>query len=189
MQPNALKAGDVSIRILIINDDPGEMKTIEAWLDQDMRVPWSLACCSSIEASAAFVEGVDIIIFKPDGSEEDKPETFARLNGMVFETPIIVLANSAEREHGMSTRLMECGAADMVQRGQFARLVDAIEFALIRQKISTRTRKSSERVRAKDRAQGSADLQASDDERDDAAERHKQILRMLIGAYTVDQTH
>jgi hypothetical protein len=81
---------------------------------------------------------------------------------------------------------MEQGAADIVIRGHFARLVDAIEFALIRQKIKTNTRNSTDKTLSDSQDKGAADLKIRHGEALADDERHRQILRMFGGNYSVD---
>lgn len=141
-----------------------------------MRVPWSMSHCVSVKEARSRVNKADLVILKPEMEGLLTPkEVFQNIENMVFEVPILVLTGKGD-EHGLSTYVMEQGAADTVIRGQFARLVDAIEFALIRQKIKTDTRKT-------------ADKTLTDTQGKDAAhnEKQRQILRMLGGDYAVDQ--
>ncbi len=141
-----------------------------------MRVPWTMSHCVSLEETKLRADIADLVILKPEMEGVLTPkEVFQGVGDMVFEVPILVLTG-AEGSNELSTYVMEQGAADTIIRGQFARLVDAIEFALIRQKIETDTRKA-------------ADKKLSDSQYKDAShsEKQKQIMRMLTGDYTVDQ--
>lgn len=141
-----------------------------------MRVPWTLSHCVSVKETKSRINRTDIIILKPemDGVLTPK-EVFEDINDIAFEVPILVLTNEGS-EHGLNTYIIEQGAADTIIRGQFARLVDAIEFALIRQKITTDTRKAADKTLA--------DSKGKDTEQQ---EKQKQILRFLSGDYSVDQ--
>lgn len=174
------------IRILLINNDFSEAGAIKAWLEMDMRVPWAMSHCVSVEEARSRINKADLVILKPEmeGILTAK-EVFQSIDDMVFEIPILVL-KSAEDEHGLSTYVMEQGAADTVIRGQFARLVDAIEFALIRQKLTSDTRKAADKTLADSQKKGAADLKHSHDGHVADDERHRQILRMFSGDYAVD---
>lgn len=164
------------IHIMIVNDDSAEVENIKKWLGQDMRVPWLATHCVKIAEAEPRANRADLIILKPEMEGLFSPQqVFKSIEGMVFETPIIVLAN-ADDPHRLSTYVMEQGAADTVIRGQFARLVDAIEFALIRQKLSTEARIASDQTLSDSHEKGLSDN-----------ERHKQILRMFSGDYAVDR--
>lgn len=165
------------IHLMIVNDDQSEVENIRLWLTQDMRVPWSSTHCVKVAEVLSRANKVDLIILKPEMAGLASPEqVFKSVEGVAFEVPIIVLTN-LDDPHGLSTYVMEQGAADTVIRGQFARLVDAIEFALIRQKLTTEARVASDKTILDSEEKGSFDR-----------ERHKQILRMFCGDYSIDQS-
>lgn len=166
----------LKIRILIVSNDFAETDTIKSWLEKDMRVPWVISHCVSVKEAKSRISKADLVILKPEMEGILTPkEVFQSIDDMVFEVPILVL-KSAEDERELSTYVMEQGAADTVIRGQFARLVDAIEFALIRQKLKTDARKTTNKT-----------LTDSQDKNTVHNEKQRQILRMLGGDYAVDQ--
>jgi hypothetical protein len=190
------------IQILIINDDFSETADIKSWLDEGMRIPWGYLHCISVSEAGSRINNVDLVILKPEMAGDSSPlQVFDDIDGMVFEVPIIVLT-STDDEHGLSSFVMEKGAADIVVRGKFERLVDAIEFSLIRQKITTKTRKLSDKtlqdseikaagklqnskdLRKKDRKESAIRLQNSNDQREKDQEEGKKILSMFMGDYS-----
>jgi len=175
------------ILILIINNDHAETAIIKTWLENDMRLPWAINHCMSVEEARSCVDEADLVILKPEmvGSASPK-EVFKHINDMVFEVPILVLTSEGG-ENRLSTFVMEHGAADTVIRGQFARLVDAIEFALIRQKLKSDARKSADQTLSDFQYKSKADLKTINDENLAEQERQKQILRMFSGDYAVDE--
>lgn len=141
-----------------------------------MRVPWSVSHCVSVEEARSRINKADLVILKPEMEGLASPkQVFRNIEGMIFEIPILVLKGAGD-EHALSTYVMEKGAADTIIRGQFARLVDAIEFALIGQKLKTDSRKTANKA-----------LKDSQDKDALHNEKQKQILRMLSGDYAVDQ--
>ena len=190
--------------ILIINDDFSETSDIKSWLDEGMRVPWSYMHCISVAEAVSRINSVDLVILKPEmGGLSSPMQVFDDIDDMAFEVPIIVLANTEDDEYGLSTFVMEKGAADIVVRGKFDRLVDAIEFALIRQRIATDTRKASDKtlqdskdkavgklqdaedLRSKDRKEAAIRLKDSNDLREKDQEESKKMLSMFMGDYSV----
>jgi PleD family two-component response regulator len=148
-----------------------------------MRVPWSASHSVSVEEVRRRINKTDLVILKPEISGFETPkEIFDDIDDMVFEVPIIVLA-SREDDKALSTYVMEEGAADIVIRGQFSRLIDAIEFALIRQRIATFERQSKDTESSKH----SYTQRAVKNENLAREERHQQILRMFAGDYALDQ--
>lgn len=187
------------IHILLISDRHEDAEKIKAHLDKYMRLPWDVMHCVNIKEALSRLNKADVVILDLGLEGLSSPQQiFIDIGDMVFETPIIALTGKDENDHGLATYVMEKGAADTIIRGQFGRLVDAIEFALIRQKIATETRQSSERTltdsqtvaatmlqSAKDQA--TADLKESNEARADDQEKSKQTLRMFMGDYSVDQ--
>lgn len=152
-----------------------------------MRVPWRMTHCISVKEVRPRINRADLVILKPEMKGLSSPEAvFKEIDDMVFEVPIIVLTSKGDGR-ALSTYVMEQGAADTIVRGQFSRLVDAIEFALIRQKIKTGVRKNTDKTLTDFQDRGAADLKASQNETLVGDERHKQILRMFSGDYALDQ--
>ena len=191
------------IRILIVDDDFSEMEIIKSYLDEGMRIPWGYMHCINIAETASRINHADLVILKPEMGGLSSPiQIFNDIKDMTFEVPIIVLAGTND-EHGLSTFVMEKGAADIVVRGKFDRLVDAIEFALIRQKETTRVRKDSDKtlqesknkaernlqdiqaLRSKDIKDSAIKLKDSHDLREKDQEESKRILSMFMSDYSV----
>jgi DNA-binding NtrC family response regulator len=171
-----MSAPPIKVSILIVNNDFAETNTIKSWLEKDMRLPWAISHCVSVEEARSRINKADLVILKPEmGGLSSPKEVFKNIDNMVFEVPILVLTSEGD-EHGLSTYVMEQGAADTLIRGQFARLVDAVEFALIRQKLKTDARKNTDQT-----------LTDSQDKNAVYSEKQRQILRMLSGDYAVDQ--
>ena len=174
------------INILIINNNCSEISDIKSQLERDMRVPWNIIHCISVEEARSRVNKADLVILKPEmeGLATAK-EIFNDVEHMVFEIPIIVLTDESCGEESLSTYVMEKGAADTLIRGQFARLVDAIEFSLIRQKITTGTRKDSDKTLQDSKDAGDAKYTESCDRRLKDQEESKVTLSMFMGEYSV----
>lgn len=198
-----------SVRILLINDRYEDAEEIKTHLDEHMRLPWSLIHCINLKEATSRISMADIVILELELAGISSPQQiFADVGDMLFETPIIALTGKEKNQHGLATYVMEKGAADTIIRGQFGRLVDAIEFALIRQKITTDARKSTDRALAdskrhdavmlQERAdsdaallqavkdKGAEDLKKSNEGRADEQEKSRQLLRMFTGDYSVD---
>jgi hypothetical protein len=204
------KEEEKSVRILLINDRHEDTEEIKAHLDQHMRLPWSLMHCVNLKEAVSRISMADIVILELELTGLSSPQQiFSDVGDMIFEIPIIALTGKEDNQHGLATYVMEKGAADTIIRGQFGRLVDAIEFALIRQKITTEARKSTDRTLADSKKhdavmlqertdsdaallraakdKGAQDLRESKEGRADDQEKGRQILRMFTGDYSVDR--
>lgn len=166
----------LKVNLLIVDNDGAEVNTIKSWLEQEMRVPWGFTHCVNIKEASLRISNVDLVILKPEMEGFLSPkEVFKTIGNMFFEIPVLVITNEGD-DHQLSTYVMEQGAADTVIRGQFSRLVDAIEFALIRQKLKTDVRETSDKILTDSRHENAVHN-----------EKQRQILRMLGGDYAVDQ--
>lgn len=177
-----------AIRILIVDNDFSETSIIKTWLEKDMRVPWQMTHCVNVEEASDDINQYDLIILKPEIKGLFSPkEVFKNIDNLVFEIPIIVLT-SEDDERSLSNYVMEQGAADTVIRGQFSRLVDAIEFGLIRQKLKTDARIKTEKTLSSSHDHNTNLQENSKTNIRAYNERHKQILRMFSGDYSVDSS-
>lgn len=179
---------NAKICILLINDKPADVQNIEQHLSETMRLPWTLIQCPDIREATPHVGKADIIILDLALSPLVTPkEIFQDIEELAFETPIIVLRGEGPDEHDLATYVMEQGAADNMIRGKFGRLVDAIEFALIRQKITTGKREAREQILNNSKKKGEKDLKASQDGRAADQKKSRQILSLFSGGYSVDK--
>ncbi|MDP7142629.1 MAG: hypothetical protein QF692_09245 [Alphaproteobacteria bacterium] len=173
------------ITILIINNDSSETEDLKSRLAQEMRVPWDMAHCVSVKEAESRINKADVVILKPEMEGLITPrEAYGDIEHMVFETPIIVLTDDDEDKDGLSTYVMEKGAADILIRGQFSRLVDAIEFALIRQKITTRDRRVADKVLKDSKDAGDKKYKDSCDQREIDQKETRNTLSLFMGGYS-----
>lgn len=183
---------EIKLQILLINNDDAEAGVIRTQLERDMRIPWDMTVSRDAADAKDKLGSADLIILKTESEDLTRVEVFDDVQGLVYETPIIVLGNlDKNRRQGsqedFSTALMDRGAADIIVRGHFTRMVDAIEFAMIRQKISTATRKDADQALANSERQARRDAASGQRERATEVERHKQIVRMFLGGYSAEQ--
>ena len=173
------------IKLIFVGDNVQHKEAIEAKLEKEMRLPWSFLYYENIDRAVMHLDDTDLIILDLESRGFVQPkEIFEEIDSRVFEVPIIAL--TGEDEHDLAVYLMEQGAADTLIRGQFLRLVDAIEFSLIRQRIGTTARKVSEQVMTDNKIDNAEKLKDSEDKNKKEAEGHRQILRMFKGDYSVD---
>ena len=170
--------------ILLINDNEADVKKIRQFLNQTMRVPWKLTRCLNVREAIPLANEVNIIILDLALKGPEAPrKIFKSVMHLSFETPIIVLSGKKRRR--LATYVMEKGAADIIVRGRFERLVDAIEFALIRQQIATKKRKNSDKAVLEEHDDAVRKLIDANNLREKEQKENKQALSMLMGGYSV----
>lgn len=163
---------NLKVRIMLISKEGKDADNIKEYLEEHMRLPWEITHCVNIREAALRTGKTDLIILDLGLSNLLTPsEIFDDVDHIAFETPIIVM--TGEDEHNLATLVMEKGAADSIIRGKFGRLVDAIEFSLIRQKISTDKRTASDEI-LKSHQNDAANRQAN----------NNHILNMFSGGYS-----
>jgi len=125
-------------RILLICDNAANVEKTKSCHTKNMGIPWNIMHNVSVKEAMPHIHNADIIILDLalEGPTTPK-EIFRNVQHLSIDTPIIVLIG--RKKHNLSTYVMEKGAADTIVGGGFGRLVDAIEFALIRQKITKAT--------------------------------------------------
>ncbi len=176
---------DLRLRILLLNDRQDDADHIKTHLSENMRVPWDIHHCMTIQEAEPRFNKSDIVILDLSLIGTQTPEDiFKHVGNLTPFTPVIALIGEGDKERDLGIYVMERGAADAMMRGRFGRLVDAIEFALIRQKISINMRTVTDKTLADSEAQGKTDLASSQSSRERDLERHKQILSMFGGDYS-----
>lgn len=189
----------IEVCILLINDKDADVEKIKTHLNETMRLSWTMVHCTTVKEAVSHISEADVILLDLNlDSPTTALEDFEVVEHLIFEIPIIALTGDGQDEHELATTVMELGAADNIIRGKFGRLVDAIEFSLIRQKLKTDKRKHSAQVLANTKEKGAANLkvnkekeeanlQLSDVARRKDQEKSKQMLRMFTGDYAVDK--
>lgn len=186
-----------NLSILLISDRDTDTQSMTRHLGRHMRMPWQLIRCTNIREADYQIAQADIIILDLELIGLSSPrQIFKEVGDRACEVPIIAITSIEEGENGLSTYVMEQGAADIIVRGQFGHLIDAIEFALIRQKINVDHRKMTDAALAESESQVTAlrgmktqsdwDAVESKKTQIDDQEKGKQILRMFMGDYSVD---
>lgn len=175
----------INIRVLVISDSDDDVKSIEDHLTSYMRIPWSYMHCVSVKEAVSRVNRSDIVVLDLGikGFETPK-ENFSNIGDIALDKPIIVLTGDGTAEHNLATYVMERGAADNIIRGKFGRLVDAIEFALIRQKITDNIKTRSDRALKATQTDGANELRDSKAETAKEKESSSQLVAWLTGGYS-----
>lgn len=170
-------------KILLICDKAPSAEKIKNCLKQSMRVSWSIMHCVTVKEAMPRMHGADIIILDLALEGPTMPkEIFREVQHLSLDTPVIVL--TGRKKHNLCTYVMEKGAADTIVRGGFGRLVDAIEFALIRQKIKKVT--SDQNANDQKDRQDARDIEATKAKK--ISDEKDQCIAWLSGGYSVQST-
>jgi DNA-binding response OmpR family regulator len=178
------KENDI-VNILVVDNDLSETADIKSRLNQDMHIPCSITYYPNLEEAHPNVNEADLLILNPERKGlSTRREIFKDINYEVFETPIIVLTDDNHEQDSLSTYVMKRGAADTVIKGKLSRLADAVEFALMRQKITTDKRKTSDKIIQDNKDAGDIKYKHICDKRLKEREEAKTTLSMFMGDYS-----
>jgi DNA-binding NtrC family response regulator len=181
-----------AVSILLISNAEDDVLNIEKHLSKFMHISWSFMHlswsfmhCINLREAASRIGRSDIIILDLALSSAETPkEIFNQIDEIAFEIPIIVMTGDGEDDHNLATYVIEKGAADKIVRGKFGRLVDAIEFALIRQRISTGTRQKSDTALQDSEVHAAEDRKAAKENKIEDKRITDQMMSWLTGSYS-----
>ncbi len=131
-------------KILLISDNTTDVSNIKARLEESISFPCYIWQCSTLGEALYYLDGkklrANIIILDLGLTDIMSPkDIYEKIGESARNIPIIVMTGAGDEDHDLATFVMEAGASDHMIRGEFSRLSDAIEFALIRHKITTET--------------------------------------------------
>lgn len=174
---------EIPISIMLISNDEDDISDIERHLGEYMRLPWRFIPCTSLKESTLKMQSADLIILDLALKGIETPEEiFTHMDHDTFGIPIIVL--TGEGQHDLATYVIERGAADQIIRGKFSRLIDAIEFALIKQKISARLEKKNEDALSDAEFRADSNSKSAHEERVKEKGMSDQMVSWLTGGYS-----
>lgn len=184
-----------STKILLVCDNSAEIETIRLRLEEAIKVPCCVWHCITLAEGLDLLTNKklhpDIIILDLGLIDAGNPkEVYLRMGDVANNIPIIALTGTGMVENDLATFVMEAGAADRMVRGQFDRLADAIEFALIRSRNMTKARevaldKSHNDQQDKKNTHDSAMAEATRKSDERLLEKNRCILWMT-GGYSVE---
>lgn len=180
-------------KILLVTNNRNDERELRSCLENAHRNEYFLWHCFSLREAMGLLKNEKLrpnLIMLDLGliNSSNLREVYNEVKYAMYNTPIIVIASENERK--LVTFAMKAGASDYVARGQFGKIEDAIELALIRHQALK-----------KDQAQSSHILHASltvekiihkkeiekiNEKIDQKEQEHKQIVSWLTGGYSVE---
>ena len=112
-----LMADDPPLRVLLIEDNPGDARLLKEYLrqsEQAMEIHWERQLEAGVEALASAPHDVTVVdLGLPDSSG---PETVRRCTAAAGSVPVVVLTGHQELEIAMSA--LEAGAVEYLQKDE-----------------------------------------------------------------------
>lgn len=128
-------------KILLICDNNADIQNIKLRLEESVKIPCFIWHYKTLAEAIEILENnklrADIIILDLELISTTNPrDIYQKMGDAASNIPIIVLTGTNEADKNLATFVMEAGAADHIVKGQFSRIADAIQFSLIRHKLS-----------------------------------------------------
>lgn len=127
---------DTSIRILLIEDNPGDARLIEEMLSDDENLfETTLSDCLSKGLKTLGEEVFDIILLDLSLPDSQGLDTFVQVNACSNDIPVVVLTGN--KDEVIATSAMRAGAQDYLDKGELERnlLVRSIRYAIERKRL------------------------------------------------------
>jgi diguanylate cyclase (GGDEF)-like protein len=107
-----------AIKLLLVEDDPGDTRLIKDALARLRNITVDLICASSLENAFACLDSrkSDVVISNLDLPDSQGLETLIKLSEKVPEIPIIVLTGDDDEE--LAVGALKSGAQDYLRKGQ-----------------------------------------------------------------------
>lgn len=133
------------IRILLVEDNPGDARLIREMLNEVRSAGVELACAASLQEALQAVAGEPFAIILLDLNLPDSSGigTFARMRDMAPDTPVVVL--SGYDDENAAVHAVQEGAQDYLVKGHVdgSLLVRSIRYAIERNRMSMAIRSMS----------------------------------------------
>ncbi|MBW2020218.1 MAG: PAS domain S-box protein [Deltaproteobacteria bacterium] len=141
---------DKPIRVLLVEDNPGDARLIREMLAEWTHPPFDLACVDRLSTGLERLAegGIDVALLDLSLPESSGLNTFAEAHAQVPQVPIIVLTGLDDEE--VAVDAVREGSQDYLVKGQIDSnlLVRAIRYAIERKQAEEALRKSEEKYRS-----------------------------------------
>lgn len=179
-----------NIKILLVCDNESDITDIKSRVEDFDDISCYVWQCPTLSEGIGYLDvkklRADIIILDLSlkGMENPK-EIYRQMWLSAHNIPIIVITGKGGKEHDLAVYVMEAGAADNMVRGEFSGLMDAMQFAMIRHKITENTKSETDKTLRDSIDAGDVKYKESCDQRSKDQEEHKNTLSMFTGGYSV----
>ena len=127
-----------SIRVLLIEDNPGDARLIREYLSDPAGASFELEQAATLAGGAARLSrgGIDIVLLDLSLPDSPMPDTFRRVHQCDPQVPIIVMSGLDDEQFAMQT--VQEGAQDYLVKGHVDTrlLVHAIRYAIERKRVA-----------------------------------------------------
>ncbi|MFX1342961.1 MAG: PAS domain S-box protein [Promethearchaeota archaeon] len=138
---------DRPINILLIEDNPGDVRLIQELLNEVREVQYDLGCTDRLSKGLEqlVTETIDIVLLDLGLSDSQGLDTFIKLHAQAPRTPIIVMTGLDDK--ALAVKAVREGAQDFLVKGQVDGnlLMRAIRYAIERKRTEIQIKESEEK--------------------------------------------
>ncbi len=140
---------DKVISVLLIEDNPGDVRFIREMLGEVQGVSYDLYCEGQLQPGLKFLseDGIDVVLLDLGLPDSQGLETFSRLCLQAKDLPIVILTGLEDETTALNA--VQMGAQDYLVKGSVdgPTLSRIIRYAIERKRAETRLRQSEEHYR------------------------------------------
>ncbi len=133
---------DKHIKVLLIEDNPGDAQLIKEMLAEARGIVFDLKCAEKLSTGLERISmgGIDVILLDLSLPDSQGFETFVKVYSQIPNMPVIVLSGLDDEE--LAVKAVQEGAQDYLVKGQVDSnlLVRSIRYAIERKQSEYRTR-------------------------------------------------
>ncbi len=130
------------IKVLLIEDNPGDVRFLHEMLTEVKDNPFELKCAErlSVGLKLLLAGGFDVLLLDLSLPDSQGFETFSKVYAQVSEVPIVVLTGLADET--LATSAVQAGAQDYLVKGQVNSysLVRSLRYAIERHQLQAALR-------------------------------------------------
>jgi PAS domain S-box-containing protein len=171
---------DRPITILLVEDNPGDVRLLQELLEEVSDVPFVLTSVERLDGALAYLakKQVDVILLDLSLPDSQGLETFTKIHDQAKATPIVVLTG-LDREI-LTQQVMQAGAQDYLVKGQVhgALLMRSMRYAIERKRAEEALRRVKDELELRV-AERTAELISTNSQLQLELEERKQIEESL----------
>jgi PAS domain S-box-containing protein len=171
---------DRPITILLVEDNPGDVRLLQELLKEVSDVPFVLTSVERLDGALAYLakKQVDVILLDLSLPDSQGLETFTKIHDQASATPIVVLTG-LDRET-LTQQVMQAGAQDYLVKGQVhgTLLMRSMRYAIERKRTEEALRRVKDELELRV-AERTAELISTNSQLQLELEERKQIEESL----------
>jgi DNA-binding response OmpR family regulator len=140
------------IRVLLVEDNPGDARLIQEMLREATSTPFELECADRLSSGLEHLthEGIDVVLLDLGLPDSQGIDTLAKMRAEAPDIPVVVLTGLEDET--LAVKAVQQGAQDYLGKGQLDNrlLVRSIRYAIERQRWEKEREREKEKEKEKE---------------------------------------